>query len=130
GFEGQGSVSVTAASYTDAVGNTGGTGSDSVNIDTLNPTTAVDIADTSLSDGDNSSVVTFTFSEAPVGFTAADITATHGIVSGLTATADPLAFPTRRSSDLGFEGQGSVSVTAASYTDAVGNTGGTGSDSV
>ena len=34
---------------------------------------AVDIVDGALSDGDNSSLVTFTFSEAPVGFDAADI---------------------------------------------------------
>ena len=40
----------------------------------MNPTVTVDIVDPSLSDSDNSSVVTFTFSEAPVDFTAADIT--------------------------------------------------------
>src|SRR5207253_4678214 len=82
----------TAASYTDAVGNTGGTGSDSVTIDTLNPTVAVDIADTSLSDGDNSSVVTFTFSEAPEAFTAAVLTPPHVVVSRLIATPDPLVY--------------------------------------
>src|SRR6185369_2807020 len=90
GFTGTGSVSVTAASYTDAALNLGGAGTDSVTIDTDNPTVTVDIVDGALSDGDNSSVVTFTFSEAPVGFTAADITATHGTVTGLAATADPL----------------------------------------
>ena len=36
--------------------------------------------------------VTFTFSEAPVGFTASDLTAANGIVSALTATANPLVF--------------------------------------
>ena len=36
----------------------------------LNPTVTVDIVDGALSDGDTSSVVTFTFSEAPVGFDA------------------------------------------------------------
>ena len=51
----------------------GGAGSDTVAIDRLNPTVAVNIVDAALSDGDNSSTVTFTFSEAPAGFTAADI---------------------------------------------------------
>ena len=75
GFTGTGSVSVAAGSYTDAAGNPGGAGSDTVAIDTQNPTVAVDIVDGALSDGDNSSVVTFTFSEAPAGFTPSDIAA-------------------------------------------------------
>ena len=37
-------------------------------------------------------MVTFTFSEAPVGFTPADITAVGGTLSGLAATADPLVY--------------------------------------
>ena len=76
GFDGQGVVSVTAGSLWTPLaifGSAGGT--NSVIIDTENPTVTVDIVDASLSDGDSSSQVTFTFSEAPVGFTAADITA-------------------------------------------------------
>ncbi|TRC92177.1 hypothetical protein FJV77_25860, partial [Mesorhizobium sp. WSM4306] len=57
GFAGTGSVSVTAGSYTDLAGNTGAGGSDTVAVDTENPTVTVDIADASLSDGDNNSVV-------------------------------------------------------------------------
>ena len=41
---------------------------------------AIDIADTDLSDSDNSSKVTFTFSEALVGFTPADISVVSGTV--------------------------------------------------
>src|SRR5690606_3615645 len=55
GLGGTGSVSVDAGSYTDAGGNAGGAGSDTVGIDTLNPTVTVNIVDTSLSDGDNTS---------------------------------------------------------------------------
>ncbi|MHB9363562.1 Ig-like domain-containing protein [Mesorhizobium sp. W067] len=131
GFAGQGSVSVTAGSYTDTAGNTGSAGSDTVAIDRLNPTVTVNIVDTSLSDSDTSSVVTFAFSEAPgASFTIADITATHGTVTGLTATADPLVFTATFTADDGFAGQGSVSVTAGSYTDTAGNTGSAGSDTV
>ncbi|WP_292387379.1 Ig-like domain-containing protein, partial [Mesorhizobium sp.] len=111
-------------------GNTGGAGSDSVTIDRVNPTVAVNIVDTALSDSDNSSVVTFTFSEAPVSFTAADITATHGTISGLAATADPLVYTATFTAADGFTGTGSVSVTAGSYTDAALNLGGAGSDTV
>ena len=71
GVETSGSVSV-ATGYTDAAGNTGTAGSDSVTIDTKNPTVVVDIADASLSDGDNSSLVTFEFSENVTGFDASD----------------------------------------------------------
>ena len=60
-----GSVTVAAGSYTDVAGNLGSAGGpDTVPIDTRNPTVSVDIVDASLSDGDNSSLVTFSFSEA------------------------------------------------------------------
>ena len=94
------------------------------------PTVTVDIVDAALSDSDNSSVVTFTFSEAPVDFTAADITAVGGTVTGLTVTADPLVYTATFTATDGFSGTGSVSVTAGSYTDAAGNPGTGGSDNV
>src|SRR5262249_55965062 len=79
GFSGTGTVSLGTGSYTDAAGNAGGGGSDSVNIDTLNPTVSVNIVDAALNDGDSSSVVTFTFSEVPVGFGEADIQLSPGL---------------------------------------------------
>ncbi len=130
GFSGTGSVSVAAGSYTDAALNLGGSGSDSVTIDRTNPTLAIDVADSSLSDGDASSVVTFTFSEAPVGFTAGDIDAVGGAVTGLSATGDPLVYTATFTADDGFSGTGSVTVAAGGYTDAAMNLGGAGSDSV
>ena len=57
-----GSVAVTA--FTDVAGNAGTGDSDSVTIDTRNPTVTVDIVAASLNDGDDNSQVTFTFSEA------------------------------------------------------------------
>ena len=117
----------------DAAGNTGlgTTVSNNYAIDTVNPTVTVNIVDASLSDPDNSSQVTFTFSEAPgASFTAADITAVGGTVTGLAATADPLVYTATFTATDDFDGTGSVSVTAASYTDAAGNTGAAGSDTV
>ena len=85
GFDGTGSVTVTAGSYTDAAGNPGAAGTDTVTIDTRsNPTVTVDIVDASLNDADNSSDVTFTFSEVPTNFTSDDITAEGGTVSRLS----------------------------------------------
>ena len=75
-----------------------------------------------------SSQVTFTFSEAPVGFTAADISAAGGTVTGLTATADPLVYTATFTASDGFSGTGSVA--ADGYTDAAGNAGAAGSDTV
>ena len=56
-----------AGSYTDVAGNTGVGGADNVDIDTRIRPSTVDIVDGALSDSDNSSLVTFTFSEALVG---------------------------------------------------------------
>ncbi|MBR1161990.1 immunoglobulin-like domain-containing protein, partial [Bradyrhizobium elkanii] len=99
-------------------------------IDTTPPTVAVDIVATSLSDGTPSSNVTFTFSEAPgASFTAADIATTNGTISGLTQDDSTHYHATFTATD-GVSAAGSVSVTAGSYTDAAGNLGGAGSDTV
>ncbi len=121
GFAGTGSVSVAASSYTDAALNAGGAGSDTVAIDRANPTVTVDIAGSSLSDGQASSTVSFTFSEAPAGFAASDITAVGGTVSGLAVTGNPLVYTATFTATDGFAGTGSVSVAAGSYTDAAVN---------
>ena len=55
-------MSVTASNYTDAALNLGGTGSDTVTIDTENPTVTVDIDGKGIGDDDNSSV-TFSFQQ-------------------------------------------------------------------
>ena len=86
----------------------------------------VDIADRSLSDGDSQLGVTFTFTEAPVGF-AADRhrrRGRHGERPG--RDADPLVYTATFTATDGFTGTGSVSVAAGSYTDAAGNPGGGG----
>ena len=90
GFAGTGSVSLAAGRYADAALKDGGSGSDTVAIDRANPTVTVDVGGSRLSDGDPTSTVTFTFSEAPVGFDTGDITAVGGTLSGLPATSDPV----------------------------------------
>jgi VCBS repeat-containing protein len=102
----------------------------SVPIDTVAPSVVVDIVDASLNSGDKVSAVTFTFSDAPVGFTLADTTAVGGTLSGLTPTADPKVFTATFTATDSFTGTGSVSVANASYTNAAGNPGAGRSDTV
>ncbi len=130
GFAGAGSVAVTAGGYADAAGNPGAAGSDTVAIDRSNPTVAVDIDASLLSDSTPSATVSFTFSEAPDGFTLADIVTTVGTVSGLTATADPLVYTATFTATPDVIGTGSVTVAAGSYSDGAGNPGELGSDTV
>ncbi len=105
------SLITVSASVTDDAGNTTGPSNTSFTLDTTAPTVTVDIVDASLTGGDNSSLVTFTFSEAPVGFAAGDITAVGGTVTDLTATADPLVYTATYTATTGFSGTGSVTVT-------------------
>ncbi len=124
-----GSVSVAADSYSDVAGNTGSAGSDTVTIDTKNPTLAVDIVDTSLNDDDNSSLVTFEFSEDVNGFTVGDVSVIGGTLSDFTLV-DGSSYQATFTADDAVETTGSVSVAADSYSDVAGNNGGAGTDTV
>jgi hypothetical protein len=136
GVETTGSVSVADGTYTDVAGNTGSGGSDTVSIDTLNPTVTVNIVDASLSDTDcktvistSTSLVTFEFSETVSGFTEDDVTVSGGTLSDFTQVDGDSYTATFTATD-GAETTGSVSVTAGSYTDVALNTGSGGSDTV
>src|SRR5205085_173614 len=97
---------------------------------TKNPTASVDIADSNLSDTDNSSAVTITFSEAVTGFSNADVTVTGGTLSALSSSDGGVTWTGTFTADDGVETNGSVTVTGA-YTDLALNVGATGaSDSV
>ena len=109
-------------------GNVGAAGSDTVSIDTLNPSVTVNIVDESLSDGDNISDVTFEFSEDVTGFDASDVTTSGGTLSNFTAV-DGNSFTATFTATDGVETTGTVSV-AATYTDMPGNMGTAGSDTV
>src|SRR5690606_24197151 len=128
GLDGTGSVSV-GTGYTDLAGNAGTAGTGTVAISTNNPTLVVDIVAASLSDGDNRTTVTFTFSEDVTGFGIDDLAAVGGALSDFQAV-DAQTFTATFTAADGFEGTGSVSVAAGSYTDAAGNPGAAGSDTV
>ena len=99
-------------------------------IDTTNPTATVAITDANLNDGDNSSVVTITFSEAVTGFNASDLTVTNGSIELVSSTDGGLTWTGTFVASDDFYGTGSVTVGGA-YADLVGNVGATGAtDSV
>ncbi|WP_027170595.1 Ig-like domain-containing protein, partial [Methylobacterium sp. 10] len=93
-------ATVTLTAFKDLVGNAGtSTASAPVTVDTVNPTATVVIADASFSDGNLTSTVTFTFSEA-VDPTSLVLSATGGSIEpgslvvadgGLSATATFIA---------------------------------------
>ena len=127
---GSASITVTSASYSDAAGNTGSAGlSPSITIDTLAPTVAITSNVTALKVGETAAI-TFTFSEDPGSSftwngTAGDLTisgGTLGAISGTGLTRTGTFTPT---ANLGI-GSASITVTTASYSDAAGNTGSTG----
>jgi hypothetical protein len=127
GFDGTGSVTVNAGGYTDAAGNTGGSGSDTVVIDTKNPTATVNIVDTLLNDADPNSSVTITFSEAVTGFSNSDVTVSGGTLSALSSSDGGVTWNATFTATDGFDGTGSVTV-SGSYTDVAGNAGATGAN--
>ncbi|WP_287107324.1 Ig-like domain-containing protein, partial [Microcystis sp. M_OC_Ca_00000000_S217Cul] len=79
------SVSVAADSYSDLVGNNGGAGTDTVTIDTLNPTVGITFDNSPLTGQNFSTTVTFQFSEA-VSFTASNVTLANGVLSNFTGS--------------------------------------------
>ena len=127
GLDGIGSVTV-GADYTDAEGNDGSGDSASVTIDTENPTVDVNIVDNELTDADDTSLVTFEFSEAVLGFDASDLSTVGGTVSNFTVI-DANSFTALFTATDGVEIVGQVSV-VGNYTDLIGNTGIAGSDTV
>ncbi|MDX8510158.1 Ig-like domain-containing protein, partial [Mesorhizobium captivum] len=90
---------------------------------------AVNIVDSALSDSDNSSVVTFTFTGPVTGFAASDVTASHGTLTDFQMI-DASHYTAKFTAADGYDGIGTVSVTAGSYTDTAGNAGAGGSDTV
>jgi VCBS repeat-containing protein len=120
-------ITIAADSYTNSAGvnGTAGTSANFV-IDTKAPTLSITMADSTLTVGETSKV-TFTFSEAPTGFSAADVTVPTGIgaISGLAATSNPLVWEALFTPATNLASTNDIiSVAASTYTDAAGNNGG------
>ncbi|WP_296950515.1 Ig-like domain-containing protein [uncultured Massilia sp.] len=121
-------ISIAAGAYTDAAGNAGlASNFRLVTGDTRGPTVTVDSSATRLKAGETATI-TFTFSEAPVGFDDADVQVAGGTLGPVAASAtDPKVYtatftPTAGAGDIA----ASVAVRAGGYTDATGNAGAAG----
>ncbi|MER8923789.1 Ig-like domain-containing protein, partial [Mesorhizobium sp. M0802] len=87
-------VNVAGGGFTDAAGNNNTAATQlSMTVDTVAPTVSIGINDTALTAGDVATV-TFTFSEVPSNFTAADVTydTTSATLGTITATANSKVF--------------------------------------
>ncbi|NLF73821.1 MAG: hypothetical protein GX575_32830, partial [Candidatus Anammoximicrobium sp.] len=122
-------VDVAASVAVDTAGNPNTAATQAVQaVDTLAPTVSVDIVDAALNDSDDVTDVTFTFSEAVTGFTADDVTAVGGTLSGFSGSGT--SYSATFTANDGIQMTGSVTVAADSYTDVPSNLGAAGSDTV
>ncbi len=94
---------------------------------TAGPNVTVNIVDASLKDSDNSSVVTFVFSETVTGFTAADVVAVGGTLSAFSGSGS--SYSATFTATDGITSTGSVTV-GTGYTNASTVTGKPGRDIV
>lgn len=124
GAAGHGSVSVTAGSYNDTGGNPGlAASSPMIAIDTLAPTVSITSSRATVHAGETATI-TFTFSEAPVGFDLGDISVSGGTLSPLQATGNPAIYTATFTPTDGVAlGSATVTVASGSYTDTAGNSG-------
>jgi hypothetical protein len=119
-FEGNAIVSVAAGVFTDAAGNPNLTASTlSIPVDTVAPTLAITRVGSGVLTIGATDAITFTLSEAATNFTAADVTATGGTISGFGGSGT--SYTATFTPDADFEGNASVSVAAGVFTDAAGN---------
>ncbi len=95
----------------------------------INPYVTVNIVSDMMSD-DQTSSVTFTFSEAVMDFTLGDLTVTGGTVTGLTDSGDHIHWTATFTPTSGYSGAAEVVVNDLSYYDLAGNAGSSGTDTV
>ena len=127
GIQGAGSVTVNVSTFTDAAlnANLAAATSNTVVIDTVNPTVTIDILAVSLDDTLNTSKVIFTFSEDPgTSFvwngTAGDVVVAGGTLGALVQDIATTYHATFTAND-NFNGTGSVTVNVGVFTDVAGN---------
>ncbi|MCP1974733.1 Ig-like domain-containing protein [Bradyrhizobium elkanii] len=125
-----GSVQVNASSYSDTAGNSGSSSNTiSFTGDTKAPTVSVSADHGTLLAG-QTAVVTFTFSEAVVGFALGDVSVSGGALGSLVHVgvngAGQDIYTATFTPDVTNAEAGSVQVNASSYSDTAGNAGAAG----
>ncbi|MCE1199167.1 MAG: Ig-like domain-containing protein, partial [Marinilabiliales bacterium] len=118
---------VNASTYQDLNDNNGLSATLSLEADIIPPTVTVDIEGTAIAYGETR-IVTFTFSEAPGNtFSIDDLTVTNGLLTDLSVTTDAKVWKAALKSTNAKNGP-TVTVKSASYKDAAGNDGSSGTD--
>jgi hypothetical protein len=121
-IEGTASIAIATGSWYDVFENAGaGAVSSTFQIDTFNPAAAILFASPAINDMARSSLVSFSFSEKVLGFTAEDISISNGTLSNFTGFGN--YYSAIFTAEDGIATTGSVSIAADSYTDIAGNGG-------
>ena len=120
--EGTASIAIATGSWHDIFENAGaGAVSSTLQIDTFNPAVAILFAAPAINDTAKSALVSFSFSENVVGFSAVDISITNGTLSGFTGYGN--FYSAIFTAQDGIATTGTFSIAANSYTDIAGNAG-------
>ena len=126
-IESTASVSVIAASWNDVFDNPGGAdASATMQVDTINPAAAILFSAPAINDTAKTALVTFSFSEKVLGFSAEDISVTNGTLSNFTGFGN--YYCALFTAQDGVAATGAISIAANSYTDIAGNSGSAASD--
>src|SRR5450830_719531 len=124
-------ISLNNTTYTDLAGNAGTGTTDSSNyaIDTQRPTATIVVANSALNIG-QTSLVTFTFSEAVTGFSNADLTIANGTLSAVSSSDGGITWTAAFTTTSNITHTGNViSLNNTTYTDLAGNAGTGSTDS-
>ncbi|WP_321406233.1 retention module-containing protein [Tolumonas auensis] len=113
---------------TDGINNSN-TATTTIDILPVYPSVTVNIVQDMMSD-DQTSQVTFTFSEAVTDFTQTDLTVTGGTISMPVDSGDGIHWTAIFTPTPGYSGAAEVTVEDMSYYDLAGNAGSSGSDTV
>jgi len=111
------------SSITDNAGNAlivGLTAGEAYDVDRLDPTVSVTMSDDALIVGETS-LVTFTFTEAVVDFDATDVSVQNGGIGAITVTGDPLVYTGTFTPTNDLEDATNVISAGIAWTDTVGN---------
>lgn len=116
-----GLIDVATSKFTDAAGNTNTAASSTVtiSIDNTLPTVAITSSTTAVKAGETATI-TFTFSEAVLGFDLTDVTMNNGTFGTLTQTASTV-YQVLYTPTTDLEGTSSMSIGATKFTDLAGN---------
>jgi hypothetical protein len=120
--EGTASIAIATGSWHDVFENAGaGAVSPTMQIDTFNPAVAILFAAPAINDNAKNALVSFSFSEKVVGFSAEDISISNGTLSGFTGYGN--FYTAIFTAQDGIATTGTLSIAANSYTDIAGNAG-------